>query len=720
MWLEPPTPPKGVPRRTAAGPRHHFSARAVAPKADDLPKIAEKADDLEAIKKAVEDAAAVSGALWFSYLFVLFYFAIAAGAVTHQDLFFEHPVKLPFLGIELPLVAFFFLAPILFLVVHAYTLVHLVMLADKAKRYHQALYEQMGDKDGLSDSEREDRKAKRDSLRRQLPSNIFVELLAGPSDLRESTFGWLLRAIAWLTLVIAPVLLLLLFQVQFLPFHNGFITWTHRVALTADLVLLAWLWRKILPDRELGGPFGSWVWEVLGLTVSLAVILLSWATITFPGEWQEGHLPEWRILPALAEWGQPKKETLREWVFNSTKLSPHDWLFAEEPNPVTHRRLPFSSTLVLPSLNVYEGLGMDDPEKAKWHDFVFRARGRDLKGAIFDFASLPKVDFEGAQLQGASLERAQLQGVSLASAQLQGASLNDALLQGAWLDGAQLQGASLVDALLEGASLFNTQLQGASLFRALLEGASLFDAQLQGASLVDAQLQGASLVGAQLQGASLVGAQLQGASFEHAVLEATDLSDAHLWRADHTPPPSVAAVRVSGGDKTWLPLWQDEFGREQPWDGKAYQALRTAIGSLVPVGASRDNALWLIQNLDCSSSDEKLASCDPKAWLAPLLKPPPEAEAWRKALEAARANDTEYADALAKALKGLVCSGDKDAIYVLRGAGFQARLVAADTAAPGLIDDLTSKNCSVAASLTGADRANLLRIKQEAIKKPGG
>ena len=49
---------------------------------------------------------------------------------------FENPVKLPFLNIELPLLAFF-LAPILFLIVHAYTLVHLVMLTDKAKRFDQ-------------------------------------------------------------------------------------------------------------------------------------------------------------------------------------------------------------------------------------------------------------------------------------------------------------------------------------------------------------------------------------------------------------------------------------------------------------------------------------------------------------------------------------------------------------------------------------------------------
>ena len=218
-----------------------------------------KADDLEAIKKAVDDAAAVGGGLWLSYLFVLFYLAVAAGAVTHADLFFENPVKLPFLNIELPLLAFFFLAPILFLIVHAYTLVHLVMLTDKAKRFHQALHEQIGDETTCRTSRAID------SLRRQLPSNIFVQFLAGPADVRESAFGWLLRAIAWITLVVAPVLLLLLMQIQFLPFHNSFITWTHRIALLADLVLVWWLWRKILSGREADGRRRRASWPGRGL-----------------------------------------------------------------------------------------------------------------------------------------------------------------------------------------------------------------------------------------------------------------------------------------------------------------------------------------------------------------------------------------------------------------------------------------------------------------------
>jgi hypothetical protein len=89
--------------RIARAARRVERQTAPPPPAPCLPAIAAKADDLEEIKKLVEDAAAVSGGLWLSYLFVLSYIAIAAGAVTHEDLLLVRPVKLPLLNVELPL-----------------------------------------------------------------------------------------------------------------------------------------------------------------------------------------------------------------------------------------------------------------------------------------------------------------------------------------------------------------------------------------------------------------------------------------------------------------------------------------------------------------------------------------------------------------------------------------------------------------------------------------
>jgi uncharacterized protein YjbI with pentapeptide repeats len=679
----------------------------------DLPPIAADADDLRVIRQAVNDAASVSGALWVSYLFVLFYLAIAAGAVTHADLFFENPVKLPFLNIELPLLAFFFLAPILFLIVHAYTLVHLVMLTNKAKRFDEELYRQIGQREGVSDEELKRRAAIRTGLRRELPSNIFVQFFAGPADVRESSFGWLLRTIAWSTLVVAPVLLLLLIQIQFLPFHSTLITWIHRIALLADLGLIWWLWSKILSGREFGirRRGASWAWTGFGLALSVCAVLFCWTAATFPGEWQEEF---------LARWDKPR-----------LLISLHDWAFNLPVDGTTRRRSSFfSSTLILSGLNIYEGLNIDDPEKAKWRSFVFRARGRDLKGAIFDLANLPKVDFTGAELQGASLngaqlqrasfDNAQLQRAALNEAQLQGASLEDAQLQGAKLFKVQLQGASLITAQLQGAVLYDAQLQGATLFKAQLQGAllhaaqlqgaSLEAAQLQGASLEAAQLQGASLNGAELQGASLNGAELQGASLQNASLEATDLSGARLWRiSGHVG--KLAAVRLPDSPDQRPPSRKADNGEVPPWNDRAYQGLRQMMES-VPPGALRDDAINRIRSLDCANPDPSFASCDP---LVPL---PAETAALRTALENARADDATYAKALAAVLRTLVCSGSDNAAYVLRGleSPVSRRPTSTGSEAPALVDFIMSKDCPVSASLTENEKARLIQIKQEVIK----
>src|SRR3954451_12676041 len=191
---------------------------------------AAKARDLQALRDAVDQAAAVSGALWLSYIFAFLYLAISAGAVTHKDLFFENPVKLPFLNVELPLIAFFTLGPLLFLIVHWYTLLHFALLAGKVGAFHTELEAQIHHPET------------RARLRRQLPSNIFVQFLAGPRDTREGVFGLMLRLIAWISLIVAPVLLLVLFQLQFLPYHDEVVSWWQRIAIVIDLVLLWILW----------------------------------------------------------------------------------------------------------------------------------------------------------------------------------------------------------------------------------------------------------------------------------------------------------------------------------------------------------------------------------------------------------------------------------------------------------------------------------------------
>jgi hypothetical protein len=246
------------------------------------------------------------------------------------------------------------------------------MLTEKAKDYDQALREQIGADNPASDK-----------LRRQLPSNIFIQYLAGPAKLRKSAFGYVLGFVAWTTLAVAPVLLLLMMQLQFLPFHSSFITWTQRIVLMLDLALIWWLWGTIRSGREVAGSRGAlfWAGRILGLATGVAltigVILFSTAVATFPGEWQEDHLPSAQILPKIElasgsddQAKQQRKESLWDWVKTSEKVALHDWIFNSPLDDITrHRLLPFANTLVLIGFNVLEGLHVDGPKNEDWRDF---------------------------------------------------------------------------------------------------------------------------------------------------------------------------------------------------------------------------------------------------------------------------------------------------------------------------------------------------------------
>jgi uncharacterized protein YjbI with pentapeptide repeats len=641
-------------------------------------KLAEGANNLDSMRKAVEDAAAVSAGLWLSYLFAFFYVAIAAAAVTPVDLLLQNPVKLPFLNIELPLLAFFVLAPFLFIISHTYTLVHFVMLAAKVGEFHRAKQLQIPDDEAIQEA-----------LRRQLPSNVFVQFLAGANEIREGGLGRILKSISWLTLVIGPVLLLLLLQIQFLAFHNETITLMHRAAIIIDLMLLWALWPAILASRsKIQWP--SLAVAKTAVAASILAVGFSWLVATFPGEPQDEVVAALKLIPVPNEDEDPKGPV--GWT------SIHDLVFSGSVNPLTgRRRSPFSNTLVLTGFNIYEAQKIDDPKKVEWREHSIDLHARDLNGAVFLNANLTKANLLGAKLQGATLDGATLQGASLNGAQLQGASLNRASVQGASLEDAQLQGASLVNIQLQGSSLLRARLQGASLSSAQLHGASLANAQLQGALLDDAQLQGALLAGANLKGASLNRANLQGSALEGAQLHSASLLLSLVWMAETHPSPDpqnkstvVSNFTLQDARVAFVSIGQ--CANEQPGDACTFEDVKRIIESKVPQGSFRDLALTRIE--------KRLGSADPwkekriaSEWLD-FSRAPPESDVFERSL--------------IEQLRATGCDPD-GAPYVMRG--FLKRAEVFEGRRKLATYFLSQESCPGARGLSKDEKAKLKEIR---------
>jgi len=325
--------------------------------------------DVLAVQASVNDASSRVAGLWISFLTFAAYLSITVGSVTHEMMLKELAIKLPVLSVELPVFAFFVIAPFFFLLFHFYLFLQILMLVRKINGYNKVLHERVADP--------EDRNA----FRRRLDTFLIVQFMCGMEhEKKKELSDSLLRLVAWITLVGAPVLLLLQFQLVFLPYHSGFATWIHRGVIIADLLMIWAFWFALYsPDGEIHFP--PLRGHLYALVASSLVCVFSIFVMTYFGE------PIGRMSPVA------------------------DYFFHGPVNMVTAQsRALFSNVLVLPYKKLVD---VDELDK---HDTTISLRGRDLSGAVLIGSDLRKVDFTGANLSLARLDWADAAGAQFGCA----------------------------------------------------------------------------------------------------------------------------------------------------------------------------------------------------------------------------------------------------------------------------------------------------------------
>jgi len=353
------------------------------------------------------------------------------------------------------------------------------------------------------------------SVRQRLANTLFAQIFAGSPRERGGPLGALLKAMAWVTIAIAPVLVLFVFQIKFLPYHSHFVTWTHRLLIFMELATVFMLWPLVL-NAQTDIAWRRVVRQPITLATVALFVVVSLCLATFPGE----------PLVNLFTGQSLSSVQCERWISqNFDRLNLQGEALIDEEK---FKKIESATT------KRSVGLGLLELETTR------NLRFRDLNCGNFAWADLRRADFYGAQMSDANFVEADLQGAifffarlpraNLSMAQLQGANLFSANLQGAEFGNTKLQGADLRNAKLQAAELSLARLQGASLSGARLQGASLFLTQLQGANLSKARLQGANLPNARLWGANLDKAELQGANLKDGKLELSLLNGVFVWR----------------------------------------------------------------------------------------------------------------------------------------------------------------------------------------------
>jgi len=231
---EAPAPDRAAPEARQSGEQDTRAARPAeehTPETELALPLPEPDESLQAqIDKLQAAAEKSSGHVRNLYLFFLsfsLYLAIIFGGTTHEQLLRAAPVTLPLFDVELPLKGFYLIAPALLVLLHFNLLVQCYLLASKLKRLDDAIC-------GLGSGDRQRIE------RARLDVFPFTQMLLG--DHRSPLARRLPAIMAWVTIVVLPVVLLLFGQASFLPYHDIATTWWHRTLVVIDLVVLWLLW----------------------------------------------------------------------------------------------------------------------------------------------------------------------------------------------------------------------------------------------------------------------------------------------------------------------------------------------------------------------------------------------------------------------------------------------------------------------------------------------
>ena len=481
-----------------------------------MPEITEKLLD------SVNETAKIARTSLLFFLVVALYLLIIVGTTTDLMLLRGEIVTLPLMEVGVPVVAFYIVAPLIFLLLHINLLLRLSQLTETVSQWTETVSRWKKNPDGL--------KGAHSSL--VFPVDFARLLLDGKPR-------WGLWVVVVTQIYILPIVVLLALQMSFLAYQSSSITFWHQLIVTADLVLLFLFVCFVRGTREKRKVERNYVLKMLfrmwGTVFSAGLVLIfTWAIAVVPNSGQETVGMNTDNFYSAVDGSQEQsiKQQLLACLRQLSACVFADWWegypiisyrptrrflnLTEQPIDLKEAPPEIVGALIIKKaklkgeeakLKGEEAKLKDEEAKLKGEEAKLKGEEAKLKGEEAKSDSLCKyigeLDLSGRQLNYARFYGSQFRCVKLESAKLHGADLSEAKLNGADLRLAKLHGANLSEAELHGANLSSAELHGADLFNAELHGADLYNAKLHGADLYKAELYGADLSNAELHGAGL-------------------------------------------------------------------------------------------------------------------------------------------------------------------------------------------------------------------------
>lgn len=489
-----------------------------------------------------------------SFAVFVLYSAVSALNTKDREIFFNSELRMPIFSIDVPIVLFYYLTPLIIFLLHGALLLQLRELDGLVsiflKTYSKSRYDVLATQKFAT------------STIAQFISNIRTHNHPGPSHI-----------LVYSSLIILPIFTLFIIQLQFLRFQDSTITWIHRFIIMSDIMAVYWLFPRRSDKSAVSLKMSECSIVALcffGLFISVAVFTQKPIEpartgvdgfLARLGLWVFSEQPT--TINSDEEYWPP--QTVGPFFRRFLILDAQSLINDEHIRLVNANQSPNDSrstrTVAIKNRN-FNFARFDGSDLRGYHFFetsFFRAgfieanldgavfRDSELFGADFYRASMRNVNLEGADLRSAILFGANIEGGRLGAANMSGADLRQANLRGVNLREAWLIGADLSRADLRGINGNGLNAQGANFARVRLAGAHLESANLQAAVFA-----GASLDAATLRNADLQAADLAGSGSPRTSLRGASLSETRLWG---TSPGSLTRPAEIWGDNAVL--WAD-------------------------------------------------------------------------------------------------------------------------------------------------------------------
>jgi uncharacterized protein YjbI with pentapeptide repeats len=433
------------------------------------------------LTRALNDAAKSAQSSIFAFAGVAFYL-LATGLLTSDlDILLDRSMHVSQLGVEVPIVFSFAIAPFILLLLHLYTLARFDSLADTLVVFRRELTLRVPE-----------------AGHRELCVQLVVnaELIQQQLLTPRSRNSWLFAWSSWALTIGLPVCVLTILQISALRYQSDSVTLAQRICFLADISFVIWFCyrqnarkRGALSTLSNAGKVKRAV-RLIWLPVVLLATNFIYFNVPSPDadtvrfEEHEADYPtgvsfifkqpvDILICP-LVRWGCRYLRVDHQTILGQV------W----DPQAV----ISMASTVLgsKPAFGAIEGVYLRD-RTLRFADFsqskMYFANliSADLRGSKFDDAQLPEAQLANAKFDRASMQGANLQGANLREAAMSEANLSDANFQTAYLEGANLRGAELLRAQMQGVDLSNANLRHVDASLADFSGSNLMKTDFDGA-----------------------------------------------------------------------------------------------------------------------------------------------------------------------------------------------------------------------------------------------